>query len=105
MTRARVSAVRGVNVDAVMRTLLARGLITEVGADADTGAVTFATTELFLERLGLTSLVELPDIAPLLPDVDSIDELTESLDSEPRFVKLGGAPAPEQALSFDVDRD
>jgi segregation and condensation protein B len=105
VTRARVSAVRGVNVDAVMRTLLARGLITEVGADGDTGAVTFATTELFLERLGLASLVDLPDIAPLLPDVDSIDELTESLDSEPRFIKLGGAPAPEQALSFDVDRD
>jgi len=56
VTRARVSAVRGVNVDAVMRTLLARGLITEAGADEDTGAVTFATTELFLERLGLTSL-------------------------------------------------
>ena len=105
VTRARVSAVRGVNVDAVMRTLLARGLITEVGADADTGAVTFATTEMFLERLGLTSLVDLPDIAPLLPDVDTIDELSESLDSEPRFLKLAGDPTPVQALSFDVDRD
>jgi len=105
VTRARVSAVRGVNVDAVMRTLLARGLITEAGADDDTGAVTFATTELFLERLGLTSLVDLPDIAPLLPDVDSIEELSESLDSEPRFIKLAGGPAPEQALSFDVDQE
>lgn len=105
VTRARVSAVRGVNVDAVMRTLLARGLITEVGTDADTGAVTFATTELFLERLGLTSLSELPDIAPLLPDVDTIDELSESLDSEPRFIKLTGELASEQTLSFDVDRD
>jgi segregation and condensation protein B len=105
VTRARVSAVRGVNVDAVMRTLLARGLITEAGVDADTGAVTFATTELFLERLGLTSLVDLPDIAPLLPDVDVIDDITESLGDEPRFVKLGGAPTPEQPLSFDVDKD
>lgn len=105
VTRARVSAVRGVNVDAVMRTLLARGLITEVGTDADTGAVTFATTELFLERLGLTSLSELPDIAPLLPDVDTIDDLSESLDSEPRFTKLTGELASEQTLSFDVDRD
>src|ERR1700759_1852261 len=104
VTRARVSAVRGVNVDAVMRTLLARGLITEVGADSDTGAVTFATTELFLERLGLTSLAELPDIAPLLPDVDTIEDLSESLDSEPRFMKLNGSPA-EQPLSFDVDQD
>lgn len=105
VTRARVSAVRGVNVDAVMRTLLARGLITEVGTDADTGAVTFATTELFLERLGLTSLSELPDIAPLLPDVDTIDDLSQSLDSEPRFIKLTGELASEQTLSFDVDRD
>lgn len=105
VTRARVSAVRGVNVDAVMRTLLARGLITEVCTDADTGAVTFATTELFLERLGLTSLSELPDIAPLLPDVDTIDDLSESLDSEPRFIKLTGELASEQTLSFDVDRD
>ncbi|KBG44559.1 segregation and condensation protein ScpB [Mycobacterium tuberculosis MAL010087] len=105
VTRARVSAVRGVNVDAVMRTLLARGLITEVGTDADTGAVTFVTTELFLERLGLTSLSELPDIAPLLPDVDTIDDLSESLDSEPRFIKLTGELASEQTLSFDVDRD
>jgi segregation and condensation protein B len=105
VTRARVSAVRGVNVDAVMRTLLARGLITEAGVDEDTGAVTFATTELFLERLGLTSLTDLPDIAPLLPDVDTIEDLTDSLDSEPRFIKLAGGQAPEEAPSFDVDHD
>lgn len=105
VTRARVSAVRGVNVDAVMRTLLARGLITEAGADPDTGAVTFSTTELFLERLGLSALTDLPDIAPLLPDVDVIEDLSESLDSEPRFMKLGGAPAADQPLTFDVDHD
>jgi segregation and condensation protein B len=105
VTRARVSAVRGVNVDAVMRTLLARGLITEAGVDDDTGATTFATTDLFLERLGLTSLTDLPDIAPLLPDVDTIEDLTESLDSEPRFIKLAGGSASEQSLSFDVDKD
>jgi segregation and condensation protein B len=105
VTRARVSAVRGVNVDAVMRTLLARGLITEAGVDADTGAVTFATTDLFLERLGLTSTADLPDIAPLLPDVDAIEDLSESLDSEPRFIKLSGRTEREHALSFDVDRD
>lgn len=105
VTRARVSAVRGVNVDAVMRTLLARGLITEAGTDTDSGAVTFSTTELFLERLGLTSLADLPDIAPLLPDVDVIDDLSENLDEEPRFAKLNGAPTHEAAVSFDVDRD
>ena len=106
VTRARVSAVRGVNVDAVMRTLLARGLITEAGTDSDTGAITFATTELFLERLGLTSLTDLPDIAPLLPDVDIIDDLSETLGDEPRFMKLSTPPAhDEQWPSFDVDTD
>jgi segregation and condensation protein B len=106
VTRARVSAVRGVNVDAVMRTLLARGLITEAGTDPDSGAVTFATTELFLERLGLSSLADLPDIAPLLPDIDVIDDLSESLADEPRFMKLGGVPAATgQPMSYDVDKD
>src|SRR5215208_2657673 len=105
VTRARVSAVRGVNVDAGMRTLLARGLVTEGGADSDTGAVSFATTELFLERLGLSSVTELPDIAPLLPDVDVIDDLSESLGGELRFMKLSGAPAAEAPMSFDVDQE
>ncbi|MGK2882372.1 MAG: SMC-Scp complex subunit ScpB [Mycobacterium sp.] len=106
VTRARVSAVRGVNVDAVMRTLLARGLVTEAGTDADTGAVTFATTELFLERLGLSSLTDLPDIAALLPGVDVIDDITDNLDSEPRFAKLNSSPAIADAQrSFDLDQD
>jgi segregation and condensation protein B len=105
VTRARISAVRGVNVDAVVRSLLARGLITEAGSDADTGATTFATTELFLERLGLSSLAELPDIAPLLPDVDVIDDLSESLDLEPRFAKLAGAGHQDKPVSFDVDTE
>ncbi|MGI9123249.1 MAG: SMC-Scp complex subunit ScpB, partial [Mycobacterium sp.] len=102
---ARVSAVRGVNVDAVIRTLVARGLITEAGTDSDTGATTFSTTELFLERLGLSSLTELPDIAPLLPDVDVIDDLAETLDSEPRFAKLAGSAPPEAPVTIDVDTD
>jgi segregation and condensation protein B len=107
VTRARVSAVRGVNVDAVMRTLLARGLITEAGTDQDTGAVTFATTELFLERLGLSSLADLPDIAPLLPDIDVIDDISESLEAEPRFARLSGAVPPGDAelSAIDMDRD
>jgi segregation and condensation protein B len=105
VTRVRVSAVRGVNCDAVMRTLLARGLIIEAGTDPDTGAVTFATTELFLERLGLSTLADLPDIAPLLPDVDVIDDITESLADEPRFVKLGVVPNNQSSAAFDVDKD
>lgn len=75
VTRSRVAAVRGVNVDGVMRTLLARGLIEELGTDPETHGVLHGTTELFLERLGLRSLEELPPIAPLLPDIDTIDDV------------------------------
>jgi segregation and condensation protein B len=75
VTRSRVAAVRGVNVDGVMRTLLARGLIEEAGTDPDTHGVLYGTTELFLERLGLSSLADLPPIAPLLPDIDTIDDV------------------------------
>jgi len=75
VTRARVAAVRGVNCDGVLRTLLTRGLVQEAGTDPATQGTLFATTEMFLERLGLDSLTELPPLAPLLPDIDSIDEL------------------------------
>lgn len=75
VTRSRVAAVRGVNVDGVMRTLLVRGLIEEIGTDPETHGVLYRTTELFLERLGLSSLEELPPIAPLLPDIDTIDDV------------------------------
>jgi segregation and condensation protein B len=68
VSRARVSAVRGVNCDGVMRTLVLRGLIEEAGADPDTGAIQFRTTGYFLERLGLPGLDELPELAPFLPD-------------------------------------
>ena len=64
---------RGVNVDGVIRTLAARGLIEEDGSDVDTGGLLYRTTELFLERMGLGSLDELPPLGPLLPDVDAID--------------------------------
>lgn len=73
-TRAQVSAVRGVNVDGVMRTLLARGLVAEAGEEPATGAHLYVTTNLLLEQLGIESLDQLPDLAPLLPDVDLIDE-------------------------------
>ncbi|MPZ85516.1 MAG: SMC-Scp complex subunit ScpB [Actinophytocola sp.] len=75
VTRARVAAVRGVNCDGVIRTLLARGLVEETGTDVETGGFLYRTTELFLERLGLSTLDDLPPIAPLLPEVDSIDEI------------------------------
>ena len=72
VTRARVAAIRGVGVDGVMRTLLARGLVHEVGSDPDCGGGLYATTPLFLERLGLSSLADLPELAPLLPETSSV---------------------------------
>lgn len=75
VTRSRVAAVRGVNVDGVIRTLLARGLVEEAGTDPETGGLLYCTTELFLERLGLSSLKDLPPLAPLLPEVDAIDDV------------------------------
>jgi segregation and condensation protein B len=73
ISRTRVSAVRGVNVDGVMRTLLARGLIEEAGHDSESGAVLFATTSYFLERMGLRTLEDLPPLAPQLPEVEELE--------------------------------
>lgn len=77
ISRARVSAVRGVNVDGVVRTLTTRGLITEVGTDGEGGAVLYGTTPFFLQRLGISSLEDLPPLAPYLPDTDIIEELIQ----------------------------
>lgn len=74
VTRSRIAAVRGVNVDGVVRTLLSRGLVEEQGTEAETGAILYRTTEMFLERMGLTSIEDLPALGPLLPDVDAIDD-------------------------------
>lgn len=75
VTRSRISGIRGVSVDAVMRTLLTRGLVEECGADPDTGGGLYRTTRLFLEKLGLRSLEELPSLAPLLPDTSQLDDV------------------------------
>src|ERR1700751_1493477 len=74
VSRARVSAVRGVNCDSVVRTLVLRGLVEETGTDAETGAILYRTTGYFLERLGLPGLEDLPDLAPFLPeDIEDIE--------------------------------
>jgi segregation and condensation protein B len=79
VTRSRVSAIRGVGVDGVMRTLLTRGLVREVGSDPDSGGGLYATTPLFLERLGLESLADLPELAPFLPETAAmLDEHPDS---------------------------
>jgi segregation and condensation protein B len=77
VSRARVSAVRGVNVDGVVRTLTSRGLIEEVEDLGESGAMLYRTTPYFLQRMGLSSLDDLPALAPYLPDADVIDELIE----------------------------
>nr|WP_245690694.1 SMC-Scp complex subunit ScpB [Sinosporangium album] len=78
VSRARVAAVRGVNSDGVMRTLVARGLVEEAGSDPDSQAVLYRTTAFFLERLGLRDIGELPELAPFLPDdVETLEEQTK----------------------------
>jgi segregation and condensation protein B len=68
VTRSRISAIRGVNCDGVMRTLVTRGLVEECGTESETGAYLYRTTALFLEKLGLNSVDQLPPLAPFLPD-------------------------------------
>lgn len=79
VSRARVSAIRGVNVEAVMKTLVNRGLVEEYGVENETGAILYRTTSYFLKRLGLKSLDDLSPLAPHLPDLDGLDEILESL--------------------------
>jgi len=76
IARSSIAAIRAVNVDSVVRTLLGRGLITEAFTDAETGAIHYETTPLLLTQLGINSLDELPPISPLLPDgVEGFEEL------------------------------
>jgi segregation and condensation protein B len=77
VTRSRISAIRGVNCDGVMRTLVTRGLIEEVGTEPESGAYLYCTTALFLEKLGLNSVDQLPALAPFLPD-----DLEEEFDAQ-----------------------
>ncbi|SHG79512.1 condensin subunit ScpB [Jatrophihabitans endophyticus] len=109
VTRARVSAIRGVNVDGVVRTLLARGLVVEVGTDPETGGGLFRTTELFLERMGLRSLAELPSLAPLLPDLAALDGI-DGIDGIDVSGGLDGAdgiagPGLDAVTDSDTDTD
>ena len=79
IARGRVSAVRGVNVDGVIRTLLSRGLIEEAGTDGESGAHLYVTTSHFLERMGIASLDELPPLAEHLPDLADLEDVLDSV--------------------------
>lgn len=103
VSRSRVSAIRGVNVDGVMRTLLTRGLVEEAGTDAETGAHLYRTTSYFLERIGVTSLEDLPELAPFVPDMDDLeDELlaTGGFGESPGLAsdEMTAGPAPDEDL-------
>jgi segregation and condensation protein B len=77
VSRGRVAAVRGVNVDGVIRTLVARGLIEEAGHDD--GSILYRTTSHFLERLGIASLDDLPPLAEHLPDLADLEDVLDSV--------------------------
>ena len=79
VSRARVSAIRGVNVEAVMKTLVTRGLVEETGLEPETGAILYKTTSFFLEKLGLNKVEDLPALAPFLPDLEGLDDVLASL--------------------------
>ena len=79
VSRARVSAVRGVNVDGVLRTLQSRGLIEEAGTDPSSQAILFRTTPYFLERMGIASLDDLPDLAEHLPDLAELEAVIDAV--------------------------
>lgn len=79
VSRGRVSAVRGVNVDGVIKTLLTRGLIEEAGHDGESGSILYRTTSYFLERLGASSLNELPPLAEHIPDLGDLEEVLDSV--------------------------
>src|SRR3954452_11437532 len=96
VSRAQVSAIRGVNVDGVMRTLQQRGLIDEVGRDPGPGqAVLYGTTTVFLEKLGLDSLDQLPSLAEFVPGAEVMDALEQGLrhrDIDPREAEIEAEP-------------
>jgi segregation and condensation protein B len=106
LSRAQVAAIRGVNVDGVMRTLQQRGYIAEVARDPGPGqAVLFGTTQQLLERLGLDSLDELPSLAEFVPGPDVVEALEHGLRVDPAEhdtdpVDEGSDSEPEDARPF-----
>jgi segregation and condensation protein B len=125
ISRAQVAAIRGVNVDGVMRTLQQRGYIAEIGRDSGPGQATlFGTTSLFLERLGLNSIEELPSLGDFIPGADVLEMLeaglrvdpddtaaetdtdlhTGSVDEEDRTEVVGGGDGPA-VIDLRIDLD
>lgn len=74
VSRSRIAAIRGVNVDGVIRTLVNRGLVAEAGTDPEGTATLYRTTDYFLERLGVAGLHELPEVAEFLPEIGTVED-------------------------------
>lgn len=96
ISRTRMSAVRAVSVDGVVRTLVARGLIEEAGTDEQTGAVVFRTTDYFCERMGINSLSELPDLAPHLPDAGDLEAELSQLVAQAPVASVNETPTENE---------
>ncbi|WP_124054827.1 SMC-Scp complex subunit ScpB [Arcanobacterium ihumii] len=79
VTRAQIAAIRGVEVDSVVRTLQTRGLVEQVGTTAATGAGLYGTTDYFLERMGMNSLAELAPLAPYLPENEDLEDVEKEI--------------------------
>jgi segregation and condensation protein B len=105
VSRARVSAVRGVNVDGVMRTLISRGLVEEAGADTESQATLYRTTSYFLERMGMQSLDDLPELAPYLPEMDDLEEELAAHAAPPAGPGTGSPQTDEPAATSAVAGD
>ncbi|WP_183092977.1 SMC-Scp complex subunit ScpB [Nocardioides stalactiti] len=106
VSRARVSAIRGVNVDGVMRTLVNRGLVEEAGHDGEHGATLYRTTSYFLERIGVVSLEDLPELAPYLPGIEDMEEELAAAAHVPEAPAPDDvAGEPEAAAAPDTDTD
>jgi segregation and condensation protein B len=106
VSRARVSAVRGVNCDGVMRTLTLRGLVEEAGTEHETGAILYRTTGYFLERLGLAGLDEMPELAPFLPDeIEDVDGAEEGIPGADRAQEAGRSQEADGVQDADRAQD
>ncbi|TDC68988.1 SMC-Scp complex subunit ScpB [Streptomyces hainanensis] len=108
VSRSRVSAIRGVNCDGVMRTLLQRGLLAEAGTEPETGAILYVTTHYFLERMGLRGLDELPELAPFLPEAEQVEGESQeaasfSLDVDVDADDTGPMPTGRAPTDFPTD--
>ena len=100
ISRAQVAAIRGVSVDAVMRTLTQRGYIAEVSRDPGPGqAVLYGTTSLFLERLNINSILDLPELGEFVPDSDVVEALEHGLRFEEPEQVAEGSPGDGEELA------